>query len=191
MEMYLLFFLLSCSNINGAFSDLSKPMIVRENGEITLNCSIKDHEEVAWYRLSSDQLTLLISAQKTRTVKSLPVYYNTDKNRFILKADNEIHTAMFTIRNLKEDDLGLYFCGITAEPAQMHFGRATRLMFEDKKEETTATQIPQAVEVNTDEVTKCERVLMFGGVGVAAVLLLLTTLVACTVIRHKRPSGEI
>ncbi|KAK3525825.1 hypothetical protein QTP70_010313 [Hemibagrus guttatus] len=114
--------------------DLSK--IVRDNGEITLNCDIRDHEEVAWYRLRSDQLTLLISAQKTRTVKSLPVYYNIDKTRFILKADSEIRTAMFTIRNLMEDDLGLYFCGTTAEPAQMHFGNATRLKFEAEPNQT-------------------------------------------------------
>ncbi|KAF5888192.1 collagen triple helix, partial [Clarias magur] len=106
-------------------------LTVHEKGSVSLQCDITDHEEVAWYRLSFYTLTLLISAQKTRTVKSLPVYYSKDEHRFVLRPDSEITTATFTINNLTEEDLGLYFCGITAEPAQMHFGRATRLQFEE------------------------------------------------------------
>ncbi|KAB5565254.1 hypothetical protein PHYPO_G00239010 [Pangasianodon hypophthalmus] len=195
MEVHLLFFLLSYGNIHIVSTNLSNlkspdTWTVREKDNISLLCNIKGHEEVAWYRLSFDTLTLLISAQKARTVKSLPVYYNRDESRFVLKPDGEITTATFTIMNLTEDDLGLYFCGITAEPAQMHFGRATRLQFEDKKEETKETfstqKTPGEEMENTGEASVCERVLMFGGVFMAALLLFLTTVVACSVIRQTK-----
>lgn len=117
------------------FSDLSdkkSPQIltIREKGSISLKCVFTGHEEVAWYRLSSYTLTLLISAQKSHAENSLPVYYNKYDSRFVLRPNSEITTAEFTIMNLTKEDLGVYFCGITAEPAQMHFGRATILQFE-------------------------------------------------------------
>ncbi|GAA6072541.1 uncharacterized protein LOC118812811 [Tachysurus ichikawai] len=138
MKVHLFFILLSYANINSIFTEFQFNLksintieIVRENGTVTLRCDITGHEEVAWYHLYSNYtLKLLISAQKTRTVKSLPVYYNVDKSHFILRPDSEINTAEFIINNIRADDLGLYFCGTTATPAQMHFNYATMLKFE-------------------------------------------------------------
>ncbi|KAM9496464.1 uncharacterized protein Hap1MRO34_026049 [Clarias gariepinus] len=204
METLLFFILLSHANIHTVTTDLSLLNLtspytrtVQEKGSVSLQCDITDHEEVAWYRLSFYTLTLLISAQKTRTVKSLPVYYSKDENRFVLRPDSQITTATFTINNIMKEDLGLYFCGITAEPAQMHFGRATRLQFEDKEEgpkETFSTLKPPGErdrEENTGESSVCVRILMFGGVGVSALLLLLTTVVAFSVIRHRKQQHQL
>ncbi|KAF7702596.1 hypothetical protein HF521_001879 [Silurus meridionalis] len=143
MKMYLFYLLLVSVSVHIiTTSDLNwyEERNVKENDNITLHCDIRGHEDVAWYRLRSSSLTLLISAQKTRTIKSLPVYYNYDEKRFILRPNSEITTAMFTILKLSQGDLGFYYCGITAEPAQMHFGKATKLQFQDKIEATTVTQ---------------------------------------------------
>ncbi|KAK2834001.1 hypothetical protein Q7C36_014702 [Tachysurus vachellii] len=142
MKVQLVFILLSCAN--SIFTEFQfdlksiSTVIVSENETVTLRCDITGNEEVAWYHLNSTyMLKLLISAQKTRMVKSLPVYYNVDKSRFILRPDSEINTAEFTINNINGDNLGLYFCGTTAKPAQMHFNNATRLKFKGKSEGTT------------------------------------------------------
>ncbi|MCJ8735513.1 hypothetical protein PDJAM_G00247880, partial [Pangasius djambal] len=114
---------------------------VRPTDNITLRCNITGHEQVAWYHLSSDDFTLLISAEKTRTRKILPVHYNRDENRFILEPDPEVNTAIFTIIGITTDDLGLYFCGTKATLGDlMHFKKVTRLQFEVKEEETAVTQ---------------------------------------------------
>ncbi|KAI5100922.1 hypothetical protein C0J45_9908 [Silurus meridionalis] len=133
-----------------------------------MRCNIMGKEEVAWYLLtSSDDFTLLISAEKARTRKILPVHYNKDEKRFILEPDSEVNTAIFTIINITPDDLGLYFCGTKPEfKYQMNFIKVIRLQFKG-------------------EASWCEVALMFGGVGAAALLLLLTTVVACTVIRRS------
>ncbi|XP_053541919.1 uncharacterized protein LOC128634968 [Ictalurus punctatus] len=195
MEAYLFFFLLTCTNMQVASADTSlsnlksaDTLTVRQKENITLQCDITGHEDVAWYLLSSDRFTLLISARKTRTRKGLPVYYNKDESRFALKPDSEINTAIFTIFSLTEDDEGLYFCGTAAKPTQLHFGNGIRLQFEDKSkdtQETFSTQKPHEEEVeNSGAVSVCERVVMFGGVGVVTLLLILTTVVACSVIKH-------
>lgn len=120
--------------IHVCFSDpsLFPPVLtIRPNDNATLRCNITGHEEVAWYLLSSDNFTLLISAEKTRTRKILPVHYNKDENHFILEPDSEVNTAIFTIIAITTDDLGLYFCGIKATFGdQMHFKKVTRLQFE-------------------------------------------------------------
>ncbi|KAF4081777.1 hypothetical protein AMELA_G00165200 [Ameiurus melas] len=148
MELYLFFLLLSYAKINIVCTDLSdeksaKIMTIREKGSISLQCVISGHEEVAWYRLSSYTLTLLISAQKSHAENSLPVYYNKYESRFVLRPNSDITTAEFTIMDLTKEDLGVYFCGITAEPAQMHFGRATILQFEIKRKRQRLKPLPK------------------------------------------------
>ncbi|KAF4081776.1 hypothetical protein AMELA_G00165160 [Ameiurus melas] len=192
MEAFLFLFLLSCTNMQVASADPSlsdlksaDTLTVRQKENTTLQCDITGYEDVAWYLLSSDRFTLLISARKTRTRKGLPVYYNKDESRFALKPDSEINTAIFTIFSLREDDEGLYFCGTAAKPTQLHFGSGTRLQFEDKSKDAFSTQKPHEEQVEiTDTMSVCERVVMFGGVGVVTLLLILTTVVACSVIKH-------
>ncbi|KAF7702595.1 hypothetical protein HF521_001878 [Silurus meridionalis] len=183
MEFYQLFFFLLLINMHTFPADASlyPTLTVIPNQNTTMRCNIMGKEEVAWYLLtSSDDFTLLISAEKARTRKILPVHYNKDEKRFILEPDSEVNTAIFTIINITPDDLGLYFCGTKPEfKYQMNFIKVIRLQFKENKEELIT-----CVE-NKGEASWCEVALMFGGVGAAALLLLLTTVVACTVIRRS------
>ncbi|XP_017541133.1 uncharacterized protein LOC108413234 [Pygocentrus nattereri] len=182
--------LLSYGHIQATYGDLKPSSIftltVRPKESITLTCDITDKYEVAWYHLNSmlEELTLLIFAKKTRTRKSLPFSYNKNESRFILSADGEITIANLTILEVGKDDLGLYFCGTTAEWSQMRFARAFKLQFKDT--DHLSSPMPSKTEgENTDEVSMVERLLMLGGVGVVALVFLMAT-VAAGIVVHKR-----
>ncbi|KAL7858851.1 hypothetical protein AOLI_G00189530 [Acnodon oligacanthus] len=182
--------LLSYGHIQAAYGDVKPSSIftltVQPKESITLTCDITGKYEVAWYHLNSmlEELTLLIFAKKTRTRKSLPFSYNKNESRFVLLADSEITVANLTIIALGKDDLGLYFCGTTAEWSQMLFARAIKLQFKDT--DHLSSPKPSTTEgEKTDEVSMVERLLMLGGVGVAALVFLVAT-VAAGIMVHKR-----
>ncbi|KAL6473345.1 hypothetical protein MHYP_G00169060 [Metynnis hypsauchen] len=185
------FLLLLCyGHIQATYGDVKPTSIftltVQPKENITLICDITDKYEVAWYHLNSmlEELTLLIFAEKTRTRKSLPFSYNKNESRFVLSADSEITIARLTVVEVGKDDLGLYFCGTTAEWSQMHFARAIKLQFQDT--DHLSTPKPSKTEgESTDEVSMVERLLMLGGVGVAALVFLVAT-VAAGIMVHKR-----
>ncbi|KAL7868892.1 hypothetical protein SRHO_G00102760 [Serrasalmus rhombeus] len=200
--------LLSYGHIQATYGDVKPSSIftltVRPKESITLTCDITDKYEVAWYHLNSmlEELTLLIFAKKTRTRKSLPFSYNNNERRFILSADSEITIANLTILEVGKDDLGLYFCGTTAEWSQMRFARAFKLQFKDtdhlsspkpsktegENTDTDHLSSPKPSKTegeNTDEVSMVERLLMLGGVGVVALVFLVAT-VAAGIVVHKR-----
>ncbi|KAM9496722.1 uncharacterized protein Hap1MRO34_001486 [Clarias gariepinus] len=185
MELYILLFFLKCTDVQAFATENSSfphTLTVRPGDDTRLLCNITGYEVVSWYLLNDmEDFTLLISAEKTRTRKILPVNYNQDDERFILEPDSEVNTAIFTINNVNKDDLGRYFCGTKARfQDHMHFKKVTTLQFEVEKEEPEDEK--EDVE-KEGEPTVCEKVLMFGGVGVAALLFLLSTIVAYSVIR--------
>ncbi|KAI4871902.1 hypothetical protein NFI96_008766 [Prochilodus magdalenae] len=103
---------------------------VNPSENITLTCNIVGKHQVAWYHLTADELTLLVSAEKSMTENILPIDYNKDGSRFVLKADSEATVARFTIVKVGKDDLGVYFCGTKAEWSQMLFGKPILVWFE-------------------------------------------------------------
>ncbi|XDV33526.1 hypothetical protein PO909_003912, partial [Leuciscus waleckii] len=142
---------------------------------ITLNCSMRNRYEVAWYHLRSEELVLLISAEKDKTGRKLLINYNPNSNRMEITADSWITRVSLTISGVTESDSGLYFCGIKSDAPEMFFDKPIRLEIEETKTE---------VEI-TDEVTVTERVLMFGGVGLAVCVFFLTTVIAGGIIYHR------
>ncbi|XP_036433835.1 uncharacterized protein LOC118812811 [Colossoma macropomum] len=189
MNLPLFLLLLSYGHIQATYGDVKPSSIftltVQPKESIALTCDITDKYEVAWYHLSStlEELTLLIFAEKTRTRKSLPFSYNKNESRFVLTADSEITVANLTIVKVDKDDLGLYFCGTTAEWSQMRFARAIRLQFKDTDHPSSPK--PKTEGENAGEESLVERVLMLGGVGVVGLVFLVATVAAGTVI-HKR-----
>ncbi|ROK64943.1 hypothetical protein DPX16_1168 [Anabarilius grahami] len=102
------------------------------------------------------------------------------------------HIAMdkvsLVIKNLKESDSGLYFCGRSFRHSVTHFDKPIRLQLEDKLTDRedkvhSVTEPPEDVEI-TDGVTVTERVLIFSGVGLAVFVFFLTTVVTGGIIHH-------
>ncbi|XDV33497.1 hypothetical protein PO909_003893, partial [Leuciscus waleckii] len=98
-----------------------------------------------------------------------------------ISADSWVTRVSLTISGVTESDSGLYFCGIKSDTPEMFFDKPIRLEIEG----LFATEEPKDIVDITDEVTPTERVLMFGGVGLAVCVFLLTTVIAGGIIYHR------
>ncbi|XP_048059260.1 uncharacterized protein LOC125275946 isoform X2 [Megalobrama amblycephala] len=165
----------SDASVRGS-SDLLK---VQMGENIILNCSVRNRYEVAWYHLRSEELILLISAEKDKAGRKLLINYNQNKTRLKITADSWVTRVSLTISGVSESDSGLYFCGIKSDAPEMHFDKPIRLEIEG----LSVTEEPE-VDV-TDGVTPTERMLMFGGVGLAVFVFFLTTVIAGGIIYHR------
>ncbi|KAF4100964.1 uncharacterized protein LOC131525936 [Onychostoma macrolepis] len=193
MEKVMFFCVFSYKIIQITSSDVSEHDVsilrVQLNESITLNCSMTDRYEISWYHQNpeSGRLTLLMSA-KTSSVagRKLLVRYIQNQSRLTVKADVGINTVSLVISGLMESDSGLYFCG--TKSLEMQFDKPIRLQIEDKLTDredkvNSVTEPPEDVDI-TDEVTLTERVLMFGGVGLAVFVFFLATVVAGGIIHY-------
>ncbi|XP_039521873.1 uncharacterized protein LOC120475261 isoform X1 [Pimephales promelas] len=182
METVIFFCVFSCWIMQITSSDLSaggsSVVRVRMGENITLNCSMRDRYEVAWYLLRSDELVLLSSAEKDET--KLLINYNLNRTRMKITADNWITRVSLTITRVTESDSGLYFCGVKSDAPEMFFDKPIRLDIEG----LFGTEESKDVDI-TDEVTATERVLMFAGLGLAVFVFFLATVVAGGIIYHR------
>ncbi|KAF4100899.1 uncharacterized protein LOC131526159 [Onychostoma macrolepis] len=170
----------------------SSDLLRVQTGEnISLNCSMTNRYEVAWYHLKSGELDLLIAAEKDEKGRKLLTNYNLYATRLKMTADAWVTRATLVISGVTESDSGLYFCGTKSDAPEMHFNKPIRLEIEG----LFVTEKPKEVD-NTDgvttkekalmleEVTLMERVLMFGGVGLAVFVFFLATVVAGGIIHY-------
>ncbi|KAI2645306.1 Junctional adhesion molecule-like [Labeo rohita] len=133
---------------------------------ISLNCSMTNRYEIAWYQLRSEHLDLLIAAEKDETGRKLLINYNPNSNRLKITADTWVTRATLVIFGVTESDSGLYFCGTKSDAPEMFFDKPIRLEIED-------------------EVTTKETALMFGGVGLAVLVFFVATAIAGGIIHYR------
>ncbi|XP_016400054.1 uncharacterized protein LOC107733068 [Sinocyclocheilus rhinocerous] len=188
MEKIIFFFcVFSCWIMPSSSSDASvrgsSDLLRVQMGEsISLNCSMRSRYEVAWYHLRSGELHLLTAAEKDESGRKLLINYNPNSPRLNLTADTWVTRATLVISGVTESDVGLYFCGTKSDAPEMFFDKPIRLeiqgliVVQETKEEAD----------NTDEVTVTltERVLMFGGVGLAVLVFFLATVIAGGIIHY-------
>ncbi|XP_016309057.1 uncharacterized protein LOC107663361 isoform X1 [Sinocyclocheilus anshuiensis] len=179
MEKVMLFCVFSYLTVQITSSDVSEHDVsllrLRLNESISLNCSMTDTYEIAWYHQNpeSGRLTLLIFAMgRTKEL------YTIDQNsRVRVKVDMWSKTISLLISGLTESDSGLYFCGTKSNPvSEMHFEKPIRIQIEDKltdREDEAHSDV-----AITDEVTLTERVIIFGGVGLAVLVFFLAIIIA-------------
>ncbi|KAK2887747.1 hypothetical protein Q8A67_015975 [Cirrhinus molitorella] len=103
---------------------------VRMGESVSLSCSMTNRYEIAWYHLRSEQLELLISADKDETGRKLLINYNTNSIRLKLTADTWVTRATLVISGVTESDSGLYFCGTKSDAPEMFFDKHIRLEIE-------------------------------------------------------------
>ncbi len=100
---------------------------------IRLNCSMRNQYEVAWYHLRSEQLELLIAAEKDKTGRKLLINYNPYVTRLKMTADTWITRVSLVISGVTESDSGLYFCGTKSDAPEMFFKEHIRLEIEGNR----------------------------------------------------------
>ncbi|XP_016115849.1 uncharacterized protein [Sinocyclocheilus grahami] len=153
---------------------------VQMGENISLNCSMRDRYEVAWYHLNSEKLDLLISVKKDKTGRNLLTNYDPNSPRLKLTADTRITRVSLDISGVTESDLGIYFCGTKSDAPEMFFDKPLRLEIAG----LSVTEKPKEVDI-TDGVTTIERALMFGGVGLAIVVFFLATVIAGGILHYR------
>ncbi|XP_077086325.1 uncharacterized protein LOC143738192 isoform X1 [Siphateles boraxobius] len=216
MEKVIFFFcVFSCWIMQITSSDLSvggsSDLRVQIGENITLNCSMRNRDEVAWYRLRSEEFVLLISAEKDKTGRRLLTTYNQNRTRMKMITDSWITRVSLTISGVTESDSGLYFYGIKSDTPEMHFDKPIRLEIEELPKKVVIkgnvgclidfcgnpalllmlnmymSVNNSSVSVDEVTVTVTERVLMFAGVGLAVFVFFLTVFSVVTggIIYHR------
>ncbi|XP_056597522.1 uncharacterized protein LOC130415680 isoform X2 [Triplophysa dalaica] len=109
-------------------------MTVQHEENVTLSCNVNSSSGVAWYRLSSDKMTLLISASRGKLKKNnFIIVHSMDESHFQLKEGNSTESVSFRIIRAGEADIGLYYCAVGISEKGMQFGTPVRLTFSDTK----------------------------------------------------------
>ncbi len=106
---------------------------VQKGENISLNCSMRNRYEVAWYHLRSGKLELLIAAEKDKTGRKLLTNYNPYATRLKTTADAWVTRATLVISGVTESDSGLYFCGTKSDAPEMFFDKPIRLEIEGNR----------------------------------------------------------
>ncbi|KAF5900508.1 uncharacterized protein DAT39_009801, partial [Clarias magur] len=101
---------------------------VRPGENITLPCNITNYPEISWYRLRSDEVKLLVSAEESKLKKTYSLSYNVNKSHFDVTESNS--SVSLVIIGVRETDLGFYYCG-GRNRTHTQFGKPIRLDFTD------------------------------------------------------------
>ncbi|XP_053092707.1 uncharacterized protein LOC117598057 [Pangasianodon hypophthalmus] len=108
---------------------------VQDGENITLLCNITNYSEISWYRLRSEEVKLLISAEKGRVTKTFDLIYNMNESHFVVTESSS--SVSLVIIGVRETDLGFYYCGGRNDAKHIQFGKLIRLNFtEDQHCET-------------------------------------------------------
>lgn len=179
-------FHITYSDVSG--QEVSNLLITHLGENITLNCNMTKRNKVFWYHLNSEQLTLLVSAEIDYVPqKKLLINYNPNKKQLKLKTESGITVVSLVLSKVKQSDLGLYFCGTKSDTSEMHFERSIRVQLEEElsigEGNEHSNREKNGVKI-TDDLTVTERVLMFGGVGLAFMIFFFATMAAAGVIHQ-------
>ncbi|KAF5884905.1 uncharacterized protein DAT39_022795, partial [Clarias magur] len=103
---------------------------VHPGENITLPCDITNYYMISWYRLRSDKMTLLISADQQLLKKAFAVTYNVDKIHLVATKSSSSSVSLVII-GVRETDLGFYYCGgwNKTDHTPTQFGNFIRLDF--------------------------------------------------------------
>ncbi|KAI7799297.1 hypothetical protein IRJ41_024929 [Triplophysa rosa] len=124
----------SCISVQCLMCASTVNVTVQHEENVTLTCNVNSSSVMAWYRLSSEKMTLLINVIKGNILpKRVIVEHNEDRNHFQLKEGNTTESVSLMIRRVGEADIGLYYCAFRISGKGMHFGTPVRLMFADTK----------------------------------------------------------
>lgn len=106
---------------------------VRRDQNVSLPCYsnyTNSSSMMAWYRLNSEKMTLLVSATRGNMQKNtFIVVHNEERSHFKLDGDSRLESVNLVISAVRETDLGLYFCAAGVRLNKMLFGTAVRLTF--------------------------------------------------------------
>ncbi|XP_060771433.1 uncharacterized protein LOC132882172 [Neoarius graeffei] len=114
----------------------SSDVTVLPGKNVTLHCNIPPHSEMFWYQQINDELTVIISATKGNLNQELAVDYNKDTEHFqhLFQNDSRHNFSVslsLTIVDIRQSDIGLYYCGVRQKGKSINFGRAVYLHFTD------------------------------------------------------------
>lgn len=104
---------------------------VQHDENVTLPCNVNASSVVAWYRLTSEKMTLLISASRGNIkISNFIIEHIKDESRFKLQYSfNASESISLMIIRAGEADIGLYYCAVGIRGKGMHFGTPVRLTF--------------------------------------------------------------
>ncbi|KAF7702515.1 hypothetical protein HF521_001798 [Silurus meridionalis] len=113
---------------------------VHPGENITLLCNITDYPEISWYQLRSDEVKLLISAEKWKLEKIFFLIYNVNKSHYDVTESSS--SVSLVIIGVRETDLGFYYCGGRNKMKHIKFGKPIRLNFTEDHHELAVSKHP-------------------------------------------------
>ncbi|XP_060743102.1 uncharacterized protein LOC132857133 isoform X2 [Tachysurus vachellii] len=102
---------------------------VHPGENIILHCNISittNYTQILWYRLGSEEVKLLISAEQGRLIKKFFPTYNVNESQFSVT-----ETCSLVIFDVRQTDLGFHYCEGRKDKTHIQFGKPIRLSFTD------------------------------------------------------------
>ncbi|XP_060743249.1 uncharacterized protein LOC132857251 isoform X2 [Tachysurus vachellii] len=98
---------------------------VHPGENITLPCNISittNYTQILWYRLGSEEVKLLISAEQGRLIKKFFPTYNVNESQFGIT-----ETCSLVIFDVRQTDLGFHYCEGRKDKTHIQFGKLIRV----------------------------------------------------------------
>ncbi|XP_044192129.1 uncharacterized protein LOC122970082 [Thunnus albacares] len=108
---------------------LRTALVVQAGQNVSLTCNLTSREEIIWFVLRSDQLLPLLTVSWNKFGETVVDRHTANSSRFKNKADEESGPVSLEIKEVEEEDAGLYFCSGRCEGV-VCFNRGIRLAVE-------------------------------------------------------------
>ncbi|XP_047675967.1 uncharacterized protein LOC113651467 [Tachysurus fulvidraco] len=106
---------------------------------ITLHCNISiktNYTQILWYQLGSEEVKRLISAEQGKLDKKFIPTYNVNESHYDIT-----ERCSLVITDIRQTDLGFYYCECKKDKTHIQFGKPIRLSFtDDHKTDQSDTQ---------------------------------------------------
>lgn len=100
---------------------------------ITLVCNITNDSDILWYRLTSQEVKLLVTAKKGKLDAHFSPKDSVEESHFDVTEDSSL-----VIIGVRETDLGFYYCG-RRNTTHMQFGKPMRLNITDNRNQVVSS----------------------------------------------------
>lgn len=115
-------------------SSAVKPLEVRLETAVTLQCDLSYHYEINWLRMSSDMNPELLMVLGLKNDGDLSVYWSSNSSSFQGFIKNRF--IQLRIVRVSEADLVTYFC-VAMNEKRIEFGEGMRLYGKEQDDETS------------------------------------------------------
>ncbi|XP_030597752.1 uncharacterized protein LOC115788735 isoform X2 [Archocentrus centrarchus] len=122
----LTFFCAAGCHLSSASPVRSSTLVVQAGQNVSLPCNLTSSVDLTWYLMRSEQLLPLLTLKSVIRKNVYTTDFHTNNSRIKYEGDLQSSLVSLEIKEVEEDDAGLYFC-IGRYSAAVHVSRGIQL----------------------------------------------------------------